>query len=82
MAVYKNKPGRITIEVTKYGTMSARFRYSDNGLVQIRLGDLPVSPTPLLDVILTNGPQKLDAEQLVRLRDTDKSWNLLARFLS
>ena len=83
MTQYRNSPGNITLEVRAGGAVSARLRYSDKGLTQKRMGDLPLSPTPLLDVCLACcDSDRFTVDELARIRDIDKSWIRLSRLFA
>lgn len=68
-------PGWLVICRPRNGSMTLRFRYTgDDGRKEIWLGYLYVSSTPVLDAVLRN-TDRLTVDELIRLRDCDKSWN-------
>ena len=71
-----DKHGFLICEVREQGQVSLRLGYYDHGLKRRRLGILPVSPTPALDVILAS-TDRLTVDELIRLRNADKSWSRL-----
>lgn len=79
--LYRGKPGYFKFVIRSYGRVQVHFRYGGpENRTDIVLGTLPDSPTPLLDLVL-KAQHKLDAGELARLRDVDKSWNRLASLL-
>ncbi len=67
--------GWLVICRPRKGSLTLRLRYSTpEGRKEVWLGYLYISNTPVLDTILSS-TGKLSVDELMRIRDCDKSWS-------